>query len=64
MLKLYAFYKQGSVGDNQASQPNRIYFRERKKWDAWNEVHGTDPEVAMREYIKLYNQCASENIPA
>lgn len=63
MLKLYALYKQGSVGDNEAPRPSFIHYKERTKWDAWNKVHGTDPDAAKREYIKLYNECAAENIP-
>ena len=41
LLKIYALYKQGSVGDVEGDRPGMTDFVGRFKWDAWNELKGT-----------------------
>lgn len=53
LLKLYALYKQGSVGDVEGDRPGFTDFVERAKWDAWNDLKGQSREDAMRGYIDL-----------
>ena len=53
MLKLYALYKQGSVGDNADKKPGFGDMVGRAKWDAWNAIKGTDSKAAMHQYIDL-----------
>lgn len=53
LLKLYALYKQGSVGDVEGERPGFSNFIERAKYDAWAELKGTAPDVAMKGYIDL-----------
>ncbi len=53
LLKLYALYKQGSVGDNTEKKPGFGDMVGRAKWDAWNGLKGTDAQVAMQQYIDL-----------
>lgn len=53
MLKLYALYKQGSVGDNAEKKPGFSDMVGRAKWDAWNTIKGTDGKAAMQQYIDL-----------
>ena len=53
MLKLYALYKQGSVGDNTEKKPGFSDMVGRAKWDAWNGAKGTDAQEAMQQYIDL-----------
>lgn len=53
MLKLYALYKQGSVGDNTEKKPGFTDMVGRAKWDAWNGVKGMDAKDAMQQYIDL-----------
>ena len=53
LLKLYALYKQGTEGDNETKRPGMMDMVGRAKWDAWNEIKGTDPKAAMQEYIDL-----------
>jgi acyl-CoA-binding protein len=53
LLKLYAFYKQGSVGDNSEKKPGFGDMVGRAKWDAWNGIKGTDSNDAMQQYIDL-----------
>ncbi len=53
MLKLYALYKQGSLGDNADKKPGFGDMVGRAKWDAWNGMKGTAQEAAMQQYIDL-----------
>ncbi|BCO29279.1 hypothetical protein MIZ03_4194 [Rhodoferax lithotrophicus] len=53
LLKLYALYKQGSVGDNAEKKPGFADMVGRAKWDAWNTLKGTAPDAAMQQYIDL-----------
>ena len=51
LLKLYALYKQGSVGDNGEKKPGFTDMVGRAKWDAWNTLKGTSQAEAMQQYI-------------
>ena len=51
LLKLYALYKQGSVGDNAEKKPGFTDMVGRAKWDAWNTLKGTPQTDAMQQYI-------------
>jgi acyl-CoA-binding protein len=51
LLKLYALYKQGSVGDNAEKKPGFTDMVGRAKWDAWNALKGTSQADAMQQYI-------------
>ena len=53
LLKLYALYKQSSVGDNTESRPGFSDMVGRAKWDAWNQLKGTDRPAAMQQYVTL-----------
>ena len=53
LLKIYALYKQGSLGDNTEKKPGFTDMVGRAKWDAWNGLKGTDGKVAMQDYIDL-----------
>jgi diazepam-binding inhibitor (GABA receptor modulator, acyl-CoA-binding protein) len=53
LLKLYALYKQASSGDVEGKRPGFTDMVGRAKWDAWNEIKGTDAAAAMREYVEL-----------
>jgi diazepam-binding inhibitor (GABA receptor modulator, acyl-CoA-binding protein) len=53
LLKLYALYKQGSVGDNAEKKPGFGDMVGRAKWDAWNGVKGTSQDDAMQQYVDL-----------
>ena len=51
MLKLYALFKQGGVGDNSEKKPGFGDMVGRAKWDAWNGVKGQSSDEAMQNYI-------------
>ena len=53
LLKIYALYKQGSVGDNTDKKPGFGDMVGRAKWDAWNSLKGTPKDAAMQQYIDL-----------
>jgi len=53
LLKIYALYKQATVGDNNEKKPGFTDMVGRAKWDAWNGFKGTPTEAAMQQYIDL-----------
>ena len=53
LLKIYALYKQGTVGDNTEKKPGFADMVGRAKWDAWNKLKGTDSDDAKQQYIDL-----------
>jgi len=53
MLRLYALYKQGSVGDATSDRPGMMDFVGRAKYDAWADVAGMGKDDAMTAYIDL-----------
>jgi diazepam-binding inhibitor (GABA receptor modulator, acyl-CoA-binding protein) len=53
MLKIYALYKQASVGDNTDKKPGFGDMVGRAKWEAWNGLKGTTSQDAMQQYIDL-----------
>ena len=53
LLKLYALYKQASVGDNSDKKPGFGDMVGRAKWEAWNGLKGTANQDAMQQYIDL-----------
>lgn len=56
LLKLYALYKQATVGDVQGSRPGFMDMAGRFKYDAWAKLKGMSSEDAMRSYIDLVAQ--------
>ena len=53
-LKLYAFYKQATVGNVDGPCPTVIHMIERAKWQSWNAIKGMNKETAMEEYLKVF----------
>ena len=53
MLRLYALYKQASVGDATGDRPGAFDFVNRAKYDAWARLKGTDTDKAMKSYVDL-----------
>ncbi len=53
LLRLYALFKQATVGDVQGSRPGMLDFKGRAKHDAWAAVKGKDKDGAMRDYVEL-----------
>ena len=53
LLKLYALYKQASEGDVDGKRPGFTDMVGRAKWDAWNNLKGSDGTAAMQDYVDL-----------
>ena len=53
LLKLYALYKQASLGDVSGKRPGLTDFVGRFKYDAWAKLRATSKEEAMQGYIDL-----------
>jgi acyl-CoA-binding protein len=53
LLKLYALFKQASIGDVEGERPGLPDFVGGAKWDAWHRLQGTPRDVAMGRYIDL-----------
>ncbi|EYB67552.1 acyl-CoA-binding protein [Deinococcus phoenicis] len=53
LLKLYALYKQGTVGDVTGDRPGGFDFVGGAKYDAWAGLRGLGQEEARREYVNL-----------
>ncbi|MDW8479518.1 MAG: acyl-CoA-binding protein [Xanthomonadales bacterium] len=58
LLKLYALYKQGSVGDVSGPKPGFFDFVGTAKYEAWAKLKGMSQEEAMRQYIALVEKLA------
>ena len=53
LLKLYAFYKQATVGDVTGKRPGFTDLVGRAKYDAWSERKGLSQDEAMQAYVNL-----------
>jgi diazepam-binding inhibitor (GABA receptor modulating acyl-CoA-binding protein) len=50
-LRLYALYKQASVGDVSGSRPGPFSMVARAKYDAWAATSGMSADDAKRAYV-------------
>lgn len=56
LLKIYALYKQATIGDNTEKKPSFSDMVGRAKWDAWNALKGTESDAAKQQYIDLITE--------
>lgn len=61
LLKLYALYKQGSVGDVQGNRPGGFDFVGGAKYDAWAGLKGKTQEQAQQEYVALVEELKAKD---
>jgi acyl-CoA-binding protein len=59
LLRLYALYKQSTLGDAAGDRPGMMDFVGRAKYDAWAELKGTTQEEAMQSYVELVEELKS-----
>lgn len=52
-LKLYAYFKQATVGDNNTDSPGLFELTQKEKWKAWAELKGMEQTDATLRYIEL-----------
>jgi acyl-CoA-binding protein len=50
-LRLYALYKQATVGDVEGKRPGFTNPVGRAKYDAWSALSGTSPQQAEADYV-------------
>lgn len=53
LLRLYAYYKQGSEGDVKGEKPGFFDFVGAAKYDAWSKLKGTAQGEAQKKYVDL-----------
>ena len=53
MLKLYALFKQATIGDVEGKRPGFTDMIGRAKYDAWAGIKGKSADDAMQEYTAL-----------
>lgn len=56
LLKIYALFKQSTIGDVTGERPGIFDFVAGAKYDAWEEVKGKSQDEAMQEYVDLINK--------
>lgn len=59
LLRLYALYKQASVGDVQGDKPGFADIAGKYKYDAWTALAGTPQDTAKQQYIGLVQSLKS-----
>ena len=59
LLKLYALYKQATVGDVRGARPGRLDVRDHAKYSAWEKARGLGAEEAMARYAALVAKLVS-----
>ena len=60
LLELYAFFKQGKVGDVSGDRPPKFDLFNRSKHDAWRRIKGMGQEEAMQNYVDKVNHMLTE----
>ncbi len=56
LLRLYALYKQGHVGNVQGEKPGFFDFVGAAKYEAWGKLEGISQDEAKQQYVDLVNQ--------
>ena len=59
LLRLYALYKQASLGDVQGDKPGFADIAGKYKYDAWGALAGTPQDTAKQQYIGLVESLKS-----
>lgn len=56
LLKLYALFKQGTVGDCNTARPGMLDMKGKAKWDAWNALKGKSQDDGKSGYVALVEE--------
>jgi diazepam-binding inhibitor (GABA receptor modulator, acyl-CoA-binding protein) len=60
LLELYAWFKQGTVGDVTGDRPGMLDFKGRAKYDAWAQKRGGTRDSAMQAYVALVEKLSAK----
>ncbi|KAK3086784.1 hypothetical protein FSP39_023346 [Pinctada imbricata] len=63
-LKIYALFKQATIGKCNAPKPGMMDFVGKYKWEAWNELGDMSKDEAQLQYIKIVEDLAGAEQPA
>ena len=55
LLRLYALYKQSTIGDVEGELPDAMDFKAMAKYRAWEDLKGKPANICQKEYIDLVN---------
>jgi len=55
-LEIYAFFKQGTIGDVNTVSPGWTDVKGKAKWNAWNSKKGMSRESARKAYVDFVSQ--------
>jgi acyl-CoA-binding protein len=53
LLRLYALFKQGTLGDVQDTKPAFADITGKYKYEAWAALKGTPVDAAQQQYVEL-----------
>ncbi|WP_250451249.1 acyl-CoA-binding protein [Caballeronia sp. ATUFL_M2_KS44] len=53
LLRLYALFKQASVGDVEGEKPGFTDIAGKYKYEAWSALKGTPADTAKQHYVEL-----------
>lgn len=59
-LKMYALYKQSTIGTNNTPKPGAMDIVGKYKWAAWSNLGTMTKEDAQKEYIELVKKLVNE----
>jgi len=59
LLRLYALFKQASVGDVHGDKPGFTDIVGKYKYDAWAALKGTAQDAAKQQYVELVESLKS-----
>lgn len=61
LLKLYALFKQGTLGNTVAdATPNPFDFVSKFKHEAWAKLNGMSQQDAMQQYVDLVKELKAQ----
>ena len=60
LLKLYAFFKQGSEGDIDGDKPGFFDFVGVAKYESWEKLRGMSKEDAQTRYVELVRKLGGD----
>jgi len=63
-LKIYALFKQATVGENTGKKPSAFNFVAQAKWNAWHSLGKMSVDDAKKDYVALVNQLAHSEEPS
>jgi acyl-CoA-binding protein len=59
LLRLYALYKQATLGDVHGDKPGFTDIVCKYKYDAWSTLKGTAQDAAKQQYVELVESLKS-----